>query len=269
MIYNIFLTKVQTFVFAAILLTGGQTLHAEQMRLPELKKILRDISTKKANCQREKCENLKLYMEYEEVLKSAIETQTKTDLVLEENQSLKSQAENLESKLTLPKEGGCDKARILKEKMIELGINKNGNLIYSKRPMGMEGSQCWSNGKKKKEATLTLCEFPLAINILSVGGDSAKLTERRQEYIFDLKGCNLVSVKISEETQGKQKAKVLTTPHCIQNWNKRTADAAMTKDQVRLMEETISQCFKYGLLPTDEPSLKSLNKSNSPLKKTQ
>lgn len=253
-------TKVLS-AFGLFLIGGALTSFAAEklLTMAELKEIQRKIKTQKANCERDKCDDLKTLTQYERVIEVAIDSKAKVDLLKEENKSLKDQAEAIQKSLPLAKNKSCLKPRMLLEKMIELGIDENGSLIYSKRPQGMEAAHCWSNGKRRKEATATLCEFPLAINILTKGGKPGQLTEKRIENFFDLRACNLVSVRIIEESVKGKKETFLSLPTCMAQWRKRGADATMTKAQIETMEQTIQQCFQYKLLPADEKQLKELS----------
>jgi hypothetical protein len=108
---------------------------------------------------------------------------------------------------------------------------------------------CWSNSKKKKEASIYLCNFPQAIFIDTRGGQDKIPTRRHKEFLFSLDGCDLLSVHIHDSDPKGEVESFISYDQCIEKWNKRTADALMTPKEVSLMEDTIGFCFREYLLP--------------------
>jgi hypothetical protein len=218
----------------------------------ELIALLRDVEKRKAKCKQQECESLDSLTKFVQVLESFISFKAKSDVVAEENRFLRNQikAGRMPANLLEPK--GCLKKILLNEVLIENGISENGSVLFPKKAIQGTAAVCWANSRKKKEATITVCDFPLAVNVLTKGGDPLNPVTRSREYLFELNGCDLIAVHLVDELpQGKFET-TISYQTCLQNWNKRTADAAMTPAQVQLMEDIIGFCFRQRLLPPRE-----------------
>ncbi len=219
----------------------------------EIKILLKSLASKKALCLQKKCKDLKTYIEFENVLKSFEDLKELTEVKLQENRFLKNelaiQSKPFRQLASQNTAQSCYKKALLNELLLNEGIDKNGSVLFPKKAVGGGGAVCWANSRKKKEATITLCEFPLAINIQTKGGGEAKTVTRSREYLFQINGCDLLAVHTTDESQTDKKETSLTYTTCIQSWNKRTADANMSGAEVQLMEDTIGYCFREHLLP--------------------
>jgi hypothetical protein len=228
----------------------------------ELKALLRDVEKRKKKCKASKCDALDSLTKFEQVLASFISFKEKSDVLAEENRFLRNQIKAGRSPANLLETKGCAKQILLNEVLIENGISSNGSALFPKKAISGTPAVCWANSRKKKEATITVCDFPLAINVLTKGGDSLNPVTRSREYLFELNACDLIAVRIVDELpQGKFET-TISYSTCLQNWNKRTADAGMTPAQVQLMEDIIGYCFRERLLPPREAKA---GKKNPPL----
>jgi hypothetical protein len=215
-----------------------------------IKKLLRKVATERANCERSGCTKAKILKLFEESLKSYADLLGHDRIMISENASLRSQLKTLESAIPTKENHSCFKTDLMREVLINYGISENGDSIFSKKSMQQSDSQCWTNGRKKIPSTVTICSFPLAINIQTMGGSSSHSIARLKEYIFALNGCDLLTVHIKDEGEKNQAREThLSYNMCIEKWNRRTADASMNPQEVALMEDTIGFCFREHLLP--------------------
>lgn len=257
---------IWTYVLVLFFITTDFVLAS--MKPSELKVLRRDVATKKANCEKTECEDMKLLKSFDEALKDLTKSNELVDLLKQENLTLREQAKTLQKSQPLQPTKECKKKEIFSTKMKELGINENGSLIYNKSPIKGANAQCWANNKKKKDATVVLCEFPLAVNILTKGGRADRQTEMGVQYMFALNSCDLIAVKLTEKNPNFEKETHLSAKTCVEQWNKRGSDATMTKEQQEIMEETIQECFKYQLLPISESPTQA-SKSSRPQSKRE
>jgi hypothetical protein len=214
--------------------------------------LLRQVATRRGNCEKAKCSKVALLKQFEEQLKQYQALLKHDQYLIIENATLKSQISSLDNAKPINDKKDCYKKDLLKEILIDHGILENGGATFSKKPMLADKSRCWTNARKKTGASVTVCEFPLAINVQTSGGDTAQTTNRLHEYIFDLNECDLLTVHIRDEFAQSNQSPIdtrLSYSMCLSQWNQRTADAAMTKAQVELMEDTIGFCFREHLLP--------------------
>jgi hypothetical protein len=229
--------------------------------------LLQKVEQEKSDCQRPAenqnrpaaCRSKKMLLAMEALLKSYISLQTKSDNLKSKNNFLITENKNLKHELEDPRNPAsyietpdCFKRGILKKLMIDEGIPENGSALFVKKPAPLGKGNCWSNGKKKTEATITLCDYPLAINIETRGGLEKSQITRQREYLFSLNGCDLMSIHITDQDRNKKTETFIAYDECAKQWNKRTADAAMTKEQVKRMQDTIGVCFRENLLPPRE-----------------
>ena len=215
-----------------------------------VKSLLRKIATQRANCEKMKCSKVELLRQFEASLKSYQILYDHDRLLEQENSALKTQAKIIQSARPQYAHHTCYKKDLLKTTLIDYGISENGDSIFSKKSMMAKDSRCWTNARKKLAGTVSVCEFPLAIDIQTTGGDSSSVISRFREYVFDLNGCDLLTAHIRDEEQSRQIQETrLSSQMCQEQWNKRTADALMTSQQIQLMEDTIGFCFREHLLP--------------------
>ncbi|MBK9293148.1 MAG: hypothetical protein IPM57_01695 [Oligoflexia bacterium] len=259
-----------TFVLFILCFGNYAIAAAKKPSAHNIKELRRTYSTEVANCKKNECEDLEILEQLNYSLEELQYLYDKAALLAEENSTLKEQAKTIKKSqpVRVSKKNQCQKKEILNRKMKELGINENGDIIFSKRPVSGTSGKCWANSRNKKNATVVLCEFPLAVNILTRGGEADKLTETGLQYMFDLNGCDLIAVKRTEENSKFKTESDLSLKTCVEEWNKRGSDALMSKEQVQIMEETIQECFKHELLPVNAIVLKNVKskpkqKSNS------
>ena len=219
----------------------------------ELKNLVRSVYVRKSQCQKAKCRDLKTIVEFENLLNSFIALKEAFEATHKENLLLKNEISILSKSsrkiaTNMPVQT-CYKKQLLNELLLNEGIEKNGSVLFPKKNIAGTAAVCWANSRKKKEASITLCEFPLAINIQTKGGGETKPIIRSREYLFQVNGCDLVAVHIKDESAQSKFETSISYNTCIQNWNKRTADAAMSKTEVQLLEDTIGYCFREHLLP--------------------
>jgi hypothetical protein len=217
-------------------------------------KCLKDIKKNKAPAG--VCKQMKLLVAMENLLRSYIKVKTRADLAAQKTEYLSQENMNFKNLLKSTREPtsvkesqSCYKPELLKLLMLNEGVAYNGNTLFSKKPVPGGQGVCWTNSKKKKEATISFCEFPLAINIQTSGGPDRYPVRRERDYLFSVNGCDLQAVHIVDKDAKGEYETFLNYDLCLEQWNKRTADAAMTKAQVRLMEDTIGACFREHLLP--------------------
>ena len=202
------------------------------------------------------CAEVKILYQLETLAKAYIQQHKKADAYVMQNDffrqediGLRNELRAIRSPASYEEAPGCYKKVFLQELLTNYGVNVNGSALFSKKPVGTNGGVCWTNSKRKKEATITLCDYPLAIFIKTMGGVEHDPEIRDRQYLFSLNGCDLVAVDIHDDSRRLRKETFLTYDQCRTLWNKRTADAAMTPVQVKTMEDTIGACFREHLLP--------------------
>jgi hypothetical protein len=233
----------------------------------KVRELLKKIQKEKKICYQSEipemrkpsvCRSKKLLLAMEGLLQSYLTVQAhaeaevakekaledKNNYLLKESEALKANFKDTQGP-KLPSAIRCYKSSLLQDLLLSLGIPENGSSVYSKRPIPGGEGVCWTNSKKKKEASVNLCNYPLAISV-ETRGQSFK---RNKEYLFSLNGCDLVSVTSTDNFPKGSRATFITYDQCLFQWNKRTADAAMSSSEVALMEDTIGFCFREHLLP--------------------
>lgn len=256
-----------------------QSIEVQRKEVPnfstgQLRNFLKKATVKRVQCELKKCPGLAILKEYERVLQSFIMTKDMGDYLAEENRLVKQQLRIVESSQPIREGDVCLKTHILKQLMLDNGITENGSVVYSKRPMGTMGGVCYSNNRKKKDASVILCHFPLAINIYTKGGTDANPITRRREYMFKPNGCDPASLAVYDEDVKGLRETSISYQTCVEEWNKRLADATMTQEDIKLMEDTIGFCFRQHLLPPhneksgrENPRLPANAKKTAPVPK--
>lgn len=235
----------------------------------KVKQLLAKIETEKKECRKPVyqrppvCRNVKLLDAFEGVLQSYLVVQTRAAAEVKKQKELQNKNDYLNKQATMLRttvkdlngqpaqleKRSCYKPMLLKKLKLDEGITDNGGVLFSKHPMMGGPGVCWSNAKKKKEASIYLCDFPLAISIDTRGGSDRLPTRRHKEFLFSLDGCDLISVHVTDTGVNGDKESYISYDQCLEKWNKRTADALMSKQEVTLMEDTIGFCFRENLLP--------------------
>jgi hypothetical protein len=245
--------------------SSAKTSPAAPVREPpvaEIAEFLKVVSQKRIKCQKKKtgkaqgiCSEIKVLLQLELLAKAYISVhkkaeifQAKSNFADQENDGLKNEMKAVRSPASFDKYDGCLKKDLLRDILLDYGVNVNGSNLFSKKPVG-EAGVCWTNSKKKKEATISICDYPLAIFLKTMGGVEKDLVIQDKQYLFALNACDLVAFHRLETSRRGPVETFLTYDECRVQWNKRTADAAMTPTQVRLMEDTIGACFREHLLP--------------------
>ncbi len=270
--------KLQAFGLMAILVFFNAGVYAKSPKktavVPEyppaqVKKLLVKIQEERKQClkpiyQRPPvCRSGKLLDAFEGVLLSYLkvqeraeselvkqkETQNKNDYLSKQTEMIRTTLRDIASQSPKLEKRECYKPYLLKKIMLDEGITENGGVLFSKHPLPGANGICWSNSKKKKEASIYLCNFPQAISIDTRGGTDRAPTRRRKEFLFSLSGCDLLSVHIHDSDHSGERESFVSYDQCIEKWNKRTADALMSSKEVTLMEDTIGFCFREYLLP--------------------
>jgi len=269
--------KLQALSLLAIIVFSALDLSAKTKKpvvVPEyppaeVKKLLFKIQEEKKQClkpvyQRPPvCRSGKLLNAFEGVLLSYLkvqeraenelvkqkEIQNKNDYLSKQTEMIRTTLKDIASQTPKLEKRECYKPYLLKKIMIDEGITENGSLLFSKHPLPGANGVCWSNSKKKKEASIYLCNFPQAISLDTRGGTDRAPTRRHKEFLFSLDGCDLLSVHIHDSDMKGERESFVSYDQCIEKWNKRTADALMSSKEVALMEDTIGFCFRDYLLP--------------------
>jgi hypothetical protein len=271
--FEFFLVLISVFSLLTVLSLNGmaasqterapkrkpQSLNVASSKRPQFHKeklavLLARVQAETNKCIGSSCPQASLFEEIEAALKGHITLFDDFEIVKNENQSLKRQDMIEKKSAPLRRNSLCLKKFLLAEQMLNLGLTESGSVIYSRQPTGGVGAVCWSNGRKKKEATMTLCNFPLAIRIDSKGGSDVSPVIRQREYLFDLNGCDLLSVRLVDQDAKGERTTLISYATCLEQWNKRLADATMTPDQTKVMADTIGFCFRERLLPPREES---------------
>jgi hypothetical protein len=263
---------ILVFTFLTFVSFGYPALSKAVLEYPQakVKDLLKKVRKEKKLCATANtwkpnvCRNQKLLLAMEGLLESYLQVQQRaeTDTLkkktaddqnayfVKQEEILKNSLKSLSTKSNYATSKQCFKPALLKQLMIDQGITENGNSIYSKHPIPGGEGVCWSNSKKKKEATVSLCNYPLALYLETRGGKTAIPTKRQREYLFSLNGCDLLSIHFSDVDQhGTERETFISYDQCMTQWNKRTADAAMAPAEISRMEDTIAFCFREHLLP--------------------
>ena len=228
----------------------------------EIAQFLKVVTQKRIKCQHKKtikavgiCSEMKVLIQLELLAKAYISIHKRSEALTtslsyyqQEDAGLRNELKAERSPASLEKYDGCFKKDLLKKLLIDYGVNSNGSNLFSKKPVG-ENGVCWTNSKKKREATISICDYPLAVFIKTKGGEEKDPILQDKQYLFSLNSCDLVAVHTQDQSRKGPKETFLTYDACRTQWNKRTADAAMDTTQVRLMEDTIGACFREFLLP--------------------
>lgn len=220
-----------------------------QMSTSQLEKLMRKVATRKARCEQKNCDTLKILIEYSDALKVLVRNQKELGFRRAENKFLNKKPKSNRGIASVAKGKGCLKKHILKESLVNHGIQHGGSILFSKKATDRTDSICWTNAKKRVEGTISVCNFPQGIIMRTKGGPDTGDVIRERHYFFGANKCDLTAVKIVDDwAKGKTETSI-TYNECMKHWNKRTADAAMTPKQVRLMENMIGFCFRNYLLP--------------------
>jgi hypothetical protein len=270
--------KLQALGLMTILVFSSAAVYAKTAKKPiavpeyppaQVKKLLFKIREEKKQClkpvyQRPPvCRSGKLLDAFEGVLVSYLEVQeraeselakqkeiqNKNDYLSKQTEMIRTTLKDMASQNPSLEKTSCYKPFLLKKIMLDEGITENGGILFSKHPLPSANGICWSNSKKKKEASIYLCNFPQAISIDTRGGTDRSPTRRHKEFLFSLDGCDLLSVHIHDSDRTGERESFISYDQCMEKWNKRTADALMSSKEVALMEDTIGFCFREYLLP--------------------
>ena len=131
-----------------------------------------------------------------------------------ESLGLKNEMRAVRSPASFEKYDGCLKKDLLKDVLLDYGVNVNGSNLFSKKPVGEAGGVCWTNSKKKKEATISICDYPLAIFIKTLGGVEKDPVIQDKQYLFSLNTCDLVAFHSHEISRLGNKETFLTYDDC-------------------------------------------------------
>ncbi|MCC6276382.1 MAG: hypothetical protein IT289_00550 [Oligoflexia bacterium] len=230
----------------------GLVAHAKTKNTSELtpawvRAELRKVATAKANCARKNCSSLKLYQDYQRTLQSLDLLQERSAGLTEEAKSLRNAVQICQSGNSLSYRVGCDKRQLRKELLLDHGIEENGSPLFPKVEVHGANAVCWSNSRKKKIATIVLCEFPLAITVMTKGGTSKQPMVRHREYLFSPNQC-IEAVRITDESSQGKRVSELSYKDCEKEWNNKNFQELDESNEVRKID-IIGACFRYYLLP--------------------
>jgi hypothetical protein len=212
-----------------------------------IKLAIRKVATLRANCIKKKNCNPKLLKDYEDVLQSFDKVKGKVDGLAEENRTLNHQLRISQQTNMLASRLSCNKRALRRELLLDEGISENGSIVFKKNVVSANGAVCWSNSKKKKEASITVCEWPLAINILTKAEIDRMPVIRTREYLFDPNEC-LNAVRVVDESAKGKKTTELNYKECEKEWNNKSFSDLDRETEVRKVD-IIGACYRYYLLP--------------------
>ncbi|MDZ4676946.1 MAG: hypothetical protein SGI74_05490 [Oligoflexia bacterium] len=242
--------------------TSGKPRDPQDFTTAWLKRTLRKVITWKENCLKKKnCENPKVLKDVEDVLKAFDQMKDKAIGLGEENRGLKNQLRISQQTNMLASRTVCNKRTLKRELLLDEGIAENGSILFPKNVVGGTGGTCWSNSRRKKDATIVLCEWPLAINILTKGEIDNMPVIRQREYLFDPNEC-LQAVRVTDENNKGKKITELNYKECEKEWSAKSFTDLDPDQEIRKVD-IIGACFRYYLLPPRDSKTGRVNPETS------